>query len=354
MTAKENNSEDLTTKISDAIKKINDGYSELSKLEPIKNYRENKLLKRITIFLSIVSGLLVYQQYINNTIKSRTDNLDQIFLFSINSIESKSSAVQATGINNLHTVAFKPTVVEANGTILSPFVNLWNVFAGKKEYKYLERAKSSFQIFAQTPREPINVAINPVSSALIKTAVSWQDKEEELFGKNKNGTEAWLLYKAKLNKAYCPNINLSDQWFFDAIFKQSYLNAAKFNGSYLEKAVFSSSDLSAANFSNAILNNAKFDSCKINYGIFNEIQGIKIDFRNSKLEQTKFINSNLKNSNFDGAIVLGANFSGANLSGCSFKGCNFANVDLEGAIIKGVDLSEINMEGVINLDKTIK
>ncbi|MEM9077146.1 MAG: pentapeptide repeat-containing protein [Bacteroidota bacterium] len=341
-------------KISDAIRKINEGYSELSKLDPIKSYKEKKLWKTITIVLSIISGLLVYQQYIDSNLKSRSDNLDQTFLFSMNSLESKSPAVQVAGINNLYNVAFEPTIVEANSSVLSPLVNLWNTFSGKKEYKYIDKAKNSFKIFAQLPREPVPSKINPVSSEIIKTAVEWQNKEQELFDKTKNGTEAWMLYKAKLNNAYCPNIQLSNQWFFDTDFSNSYLIAASFKDSYLEKVIFSGSDISSGNFNQANLNNAKMDSCRLNFGIFKNIQGIKIDFSHSRLEQAVFTNSNLKNSIFDNAIIQGINFSGADLTGSSFRNCNFQNVDLDHAIIKNVDLSGANMEGVINYDKAIK
>lgn len=349
-----NEQDEVIKKIDSALKKINEGYSELSQIPPIKNYRRKNFAIKSAVIASIISALFVYQQSIMNNVKERSDNIDQTFLFAVNSFESDFSAIQSTGLNNLFEVAFTPTLKESNKTAISPLINLYNILLDKQEYKFLERSRNAFIAFAKTNRETSNTKLDPVSTSIIRTAVKWQEKEDEIFKDSISETKRWLLHRAYIPNAQATSINLSNNFLFDIIITNSALNNSKFSNCYLEKSNFEGSNLTSAVFKKANLKSSILKDCLLNFSDFNFSNCSKADFSSAVIENANFSNANLKGANFDNSIIRGTNFSNSDLSNSSFKNCIFLNVNLKNCIMKDVDLTNADLSKAKNINTIIK
>lgn len=351
---KKKKEDETIKKIDSALKKISEGYAELSQIQPIKDYRRKRFVIKSALLVTIISALFIYQQSIMNNAKERTDNIDQTFLFAINSFESNFSAVQSTGLNNLFEVAFTPTLKESNRTAASPIINLYNILLNKQEYKFLDRSRDAFIAFAKTNRGITNTKLDPVSTSIINTALKWQKREDEIFKDSISEDSRWLLHRAYVPNAQATSIDLSSDFLYDIVITNSALNNSRFLNCYLEKSNFSGSNLTSAVFKEANLKSALVKDCLLNFADFTYANCTKTDFSSSTIENANFSNANLRDANFDNSIIRGTNFSNSDLAGASFKNCIFLNVNLENCIMKNADLTNADLSKAKNLNTIIK
>ncbi len=342
---------DKVIQVNEALQKINDGYNELVQLDIIKKKGNQRLLKNITAVAAVISVLFGYQQYLERNIESRIDNQEQILLFAVNSLESNSSAVRATGVKTLESVAFNYMLIEPKTGILSPIGNLYCWIINKREYLFLERTRAVFTDFAKNKRQNTNSEYNPVSTSLILVGLNWIEKEKQKFAKERTDPTLWFFNNADLSKANSPLKNFNNIWFSKVNFSNSMLRGCDFRNSYLEKAIFDGAILSSCRLDSANMKGTSLNSTKLNFASLNAVRGKGAIFQNSDLTNAVLDNSNFTQSNFENAILRTTSLRFCNFKSAVLREVDFMNADLEGVNFENCDLSGASFMYARNIDK---
>lgn len=332
-------------KVEIALKKVNDGYNELTKLGLLKKKGKIKLTKIITVVTAIISILFGYQQYLERSLETRYDNLQQTFLFAVRSLESNSEAVRSTGVKTLESVAFTELLVEPKSGILAPPQNLLAWLMNKKEMRLLERSRVVFQDFSKINRKDFNGIYNPVSTAIVEVGLTWIEREARISGKHRNDESLWFFYGAKLCRANSPSKAFDNMMFGDVDFSHSLLSETSFKDTHLTGSNFQQANLKSSNFSNAMLFKSNFNNSKMQFSILDNIVGKKSNFTGSDLTNAQLTHSNFEGAIFDKTILRttklnNSTFHNAKFQNIQFLNTDFENVDFENCRFLNVDFSQ--------------
>ena len=343
---KESPKGDELHKVNEALNKIRDGVKELAELKGVtykKSWFRN-FWRNSAGILAVITVLIAYFQYLEQSIESKIQTHEQMLLFAINNLESNSEVVRANGVKSLENIAFTKLRL--------------NILLNKQGYIFIDKARAAFTDYAKSERKETKSVYNPVSTTILITGLDWIQKEINMFEKKMSDKDLWLFYKADLRQANCTNKDFSKLWFANVNFNSSILQACVFNDTYLEKANFCNSDLyntkfieaivRSANFTNALLNFSDFEKAKGQYSIFVEcnFSNARLDeanFSQGKFDAAVFNKASLKNTNFEGSSMVGCDFTNATLDGCNLDGC-----DLTGANFRNTDITKIkSLKGAI-------
>lgn len=300
--------------------------------------------KRLKFLVIIISVLWAYVQYLEQSCRSRIDHAEQELRSVTDQLSSSNSGVRAIGVRTLYSLAFKELPAEPVSTWYAPPINLVTWLFGKRERRLLDRSRDLFREFAAAPRLPIEGSRNPVSTAILKTAIEWIAKEHTILEKDMKDPSLWFFYKAKLDRAYAPGSNLEDIQFSDADLSFAILNSSNFSSAYmegsnlkganLESAILTNINLIRANLQKANLNFAKLESAKLQNADLTEANLTLAQLGKADLTEATMFNSILRTTDLQETVLKNSDLRGANFSGANLRGADFSGADLRGADLR--------------------
>ena len=115
------------------------------------------------------------------------------------------------------------------------------------------------------------------------------------------------------------------------------------------QANFSSTNISGLDFKDLTLPNTQWIGCWADHINFCNSILTRSCFIDSNLESAIFTKADLTKCDFSRAYLAGANFTGANLSGADFEDCDLSSADFTNAKISNASFEGANLDGVIGL-----
>jgi len=301
------------------------------------------------IGLVVFSAIFGYEQYLEHVTERRIEQAEKALSDATAQLSSPEPEIRAAAVRTIYTLAFQQLPIEPEASWNGPVVNLSRWVSGRREHRLLDRSRNLFRDFARSPRLETTERVNMVSTAIVRTAIDWIQRERTM-GKNPVDPSLWFLREAKLTKAYAPSSNLQGMQLDDAD-----LSFARLNSSNLDAAYMQGSNLEATNFESCSMQGANLIKTKLAAAKFSFAHLAAARLDGSAAPNTEFTLADLTDAHLDNAVLTGATFRTAQLVNTDFanadlRNTDFSQADLRGANFEGAQLDGADFRFANNLD----
>jgi uncharacterized protein YjbI with pentapeptide repeats len=310
----------------------------------VENISKNFAVKKgrhwtIALIFALLPASWTFENYLETQFESRVSRSQTDFNNITQQLTSDSPAIRSIATRDLYLLAFRPFPLEGTTGPAAPFVNMCLWIIGRREYRFLDVSRHLFKEYAVQSRAPLKSTNDVVSTTFLQTAIEWRHKESELFQKDPNSSDLWLLEGANLRSAYGPSLHLESFQLAGANLTNAKLPNAKLTEANLQQSI-----LDGADFQSSILDRANLQT-KSGNGTHFAFASLKdVLAGTSHFERADFTLADLTRANFTAAVLSKSTFRTATLSNAKFTSADLRETNFSGSDLSGVDFTNANLD----------